>query len=61
MTLKDDSKFKGKLTVSLKNDIRMVNFYASSKICSLMGSFCPNHINFKMKKYREVMSHDTEE
>ena len=33
---------------------------ASLKICSLMGSFCPYHINFDMKKYRRVMSHNTE-
>ena len=32
MTLKGDAKFKGKLTRSLKNDIRnLVNFHASSQ------------------------------
>ena len=32
MTLKDDAKFKGKLTRGLKNDIRnLVNFHASSR------------------------------
>ena len=32
MTLKDDPKFKGKLTCGLKNDIRnFVNFHASSR------------------------------
>ena len=32
MTLKDDAKFKGKLTRGLKNGIRnMVNFHASSR------------------------------
>ena len=32
MTLKDDAKFKVKLTRSLKNEIRnLVNFYASSQ------------------------------
>ena len=31
MTLKGDAKFKGKLTCSLKNDIRnLINFHASS-------------------------------
>ena len=32
MTLRSDTKFKGKLTRGLKNDIRnMVNFHASSR------------------------------
>ena len=32
MTLKGDTKFKGKLTCGLKNDIRnLVNFHASSR------------------------------
>ena len=32
MTLKGDAKFKGKLTFTLKNDIRnLVNFHASSQ------------------------------
>ena len=32
MTLKDDAKFKGKLTLGLKNDIsRLVNFHADSR------------------------------
>ena len=32
MTLKDDAKFKGKLTCDLKNDImNLVNFHASSQ------------------------------
>ena len=32
MTLKGDAKFKGKLTCSLKNDIRnLVNFHLSSQ------------------------------
>ena len=34
---------------------------ASLKICTLMGLFCPKYINFQMKKYKGVMSHDTEE
>ena len=33
----------------------------SLKFCTLMGSFCPNHIKFQLKKYRRVISHDTEE
>ena len=26
-----------------------------------MGSFCPKHSKFQMKKYKRVMSHHTEE
>ena len=33
----------------------------SLKICTLIGSFCPKHTKIKMKMYRRVMSHDTEE
>ena len=33
----------------------------SLKFCSLMGSFCSNHIKFKLKKYSGVICHDTEE
>ena len=30
-------------------------------ICTLIGSCCLNYINFQLKQYRGVMSHDTEE
>ena len=30
-------------------------------ICTLIGSFCWKYIRFQLKKYRRVMSHDTEE
>ena len=33
----------------------------SLKVSTLMGFFCPKHVKFKMKKYRGVMPHDTEE
>ena len=33
----------------------------SLKFCTLMGSFGPNHVQFQLKKYRRVISHDTEE
>ena len=33
----------------------------SLKFCTLMGSFCPNHVQFQLKKYRRVISHDTEQ
>ena len=26
-----------------------------------MGFFCPNHVHFQLKKYRRIISHDTEE
>ena len=32
-----------------------------AKFCTLMGSFCPNHIKFQLRKYRRVISHDTED
>ena len=31
------------------------------QICTLIGSFCWKYIKFQLKKYRGVMSHDTEE
>ena len=47
MTLKVDAKLKGKLTRGLKNDLRnLINFHASLKICTLIGSFCPKYIKF---------------
>ena len=65
MTLKADAKFKAKLTCYLKNDISdLVNSHASCpkpENGTLMGSFCPNHIKIQMKKYRSVISYDTEE
>ena len=33
----------------------------SLKFCTFIGSFCPNHIMFQLKKYRAVISHGTEE
>ena len=33
----------------------------SLKFCTLIGSFCPSHMKFQLKKYRIVTSHDTEE
>ena len=62
MTLKVDAKLKGKLTRGLKNDLRnLVNFHASLKICTLIGSFCPKYIKFQMRKDKRVMYHDNEE
>ena len=31
-----------------------------SKLCTLIGPFCGKHITFDLKKYREVIFHDTE-
>ena len=31
------------------------------EFCTLMGSFCSNDIKFQLKKYRRVISHNTEE
>ena len=33
----------------------------SLKICTLMGSFYWYHVKFPLKKYRRVISHNTEE
>ena len=33
----------------------------SLKFCTLMSSFCPNHVQFQLKMYRRVTCHDTEE
>ena len=61
MTLKSDAIFQEKSTDGLKNDIRnLIKFHASLRICTLMGSFCPKHIKFYLKKYKRSMSHDTE-
>ena len=42
----------------------MVNFtliVERLEFCTLMDSFCSNHINFQLNKYIRVISHDTEE
>ena len=33
----------------------------SQKNCTLMDSFCPNHIMFRLEHFRGTMFHDTEE
>ena len=64
MTLKSDTKFEEKLTISSKNDMRnLVNFYATtqkSKNFTSMGCFCPRYMRFKLKKCKGVIFHDTE-
>ena len=65
MTLKSDAKFKEKLTCGFKYDIRnLVKFHPTTQKFEnffSMGSFCPKYIRFELKKYREVIFHDTEQ
>ena len=65
MTLKSDAKFEEKLIFRFKNDKNLVNFDPStlkvSKICTVIGSYCAKYLMFDLKKYREVIFHDTEE
>ena len=65
MTLKSDAKFKEKLTCRFKYGMRnLVNFHPTtqkSKNFTSMGYFCPKYMRFELKKYREVISHDTEQ
>ena len=65
MTLKGDAKFKGKLTRSLKNDIRnLVNFHRSSRKSKNLhfdGILLSKAYKVLDEKYRRLMSHDTEE
>ena len=65
MTLKSDAKFKEKLTCGFKYDMRnLVNFHPTtqkSENFTLMGYLCPNYMSFELKKYREVVFHDTEQ
>ena len=64
MKLKRDKKFGEDLTCRFKIDIRnLTNFdlstWKSQKVS--MGSFWAKYILFELKKYRGVISHDTEE
>ena len=65
MTLKGDAKFKGKRACGLKNDLHnLVDFHASSRRSEKLKFdriFCLKHLKFLMRKYRRVISHDTEE
>ena len=68
MTLKGDSKFKGKLTCGLKNDLRnLVNFHASSQKSGnlhsdrLFLSKAYKHLDEKVLTSYGVMPHNTEE
>ena len=63
MTLKGDGILKRNWLVVSKiawgSWLILMCAVASPKICTLMDSFCPNHIKFYMKKYKKVLSHDT--
>ena len=65
MTLKSDAKFKEKLTFGFKYDMRnFMTFHPTtqkSENFTSMDSFCPKYISLELKKYREVIFHDTEQ
>ena len=65
MTLKTDAKFKEKLSCGFKYDVRnFVRFHpATQKLekFTSIGYFCPKYMRFELKKYREVIFHDTEQ
>ena len=65
MTLQGDVKFKGKLTPSFKNDKKnLANFHASGRKSENLhfdGLLLPKDIKFQMKKYKRVVSYDTDE
>ena len=58
MTLKDDAKFKGKLTCGFKYDMRnLVNFHPTnkkSKNFTSMGYFYPKYMRFELKILEEL-------
>ena len=72
MILKNNAKFEEELKCCFKINMRnLTNFDPSTykfwsersqvtKICTLMGPFWPKYIMLELKKYREVIFHDTE-
>ena len=64
MRLKDDAKFKEKLTCDFKYDMRnFVNFHLTtqkSKKFTSIGYFCPKYMRFELQKYRRVIFYGTE-
>ena len=64
MTPKGDAKFKGKLTCSLKNDLRnLVNFHLSSQKSGNLhfdGLFLSKEYKDLDEKVKRVLPHDTE-
>ena len=65
MKLKGNAKFREESTCRLKIGIsNLANFDRSTqkvaKIFILMGSFWAKYISFQLKKYREIIFHETE-
>ena len=61
-----DAKFEGKMTCTIKNDMRnLANFhesmFGSLKIETLVGSFYPKQKMYELKIYRGVLCHDNKE
>ena len=63
MTLKNDAKFKVKLTCSFKHDIgNLVSFHPTTQKSENLHFHVPLlSIKFQLKKYRKVISRDTKE
>ena len=65
MTLKNDVKFKEKLTCGFKYDMRnLVNFHPTTqkfKNFNSMDFFCPKFLRFELKNTEEGIFHDTEQ
>ena len=63
MKLKRDTQFREELTCCFKIDVsNLANFDPKvSKIFTLIGSFLANYILFELKKYQEIIFHETEE
>ena len=65
MRLKADARFKEKMTGNLKNDIRnLVNFHGNSQKSENLHFdelLFPVAYKVSAKKYRRVISHDTED
>ena len=63
--VKSDTKFEEKLTLGSKNYMRnLVNFHPTIRKSNNFTSidyFCPKYMRFELKKYREVIFHDTEQ
>ena len=65
MTLKNDAKFKEKLTCGFKYEMKnLVCFHPNpqkSEIFFSIGSFCAKYTRFEAQKYKEVIFRDTEQ
>ena len=48
------------LVVSKNNMRNLVNFHPTTGKSLQLGSFCPKYIRFEIKKYRAVITHNTE-